>query len=114
MWNWNWIEIEIAAADHLIRPRIGPGSFTKAEAHAEVEAVLARLDAENPGSGAATILQMWRDGARDDTVYWGPWVLALYSYPAGEDPKRAAWDWAADFAETMRSAGVDVQVARKP
>ncbi|GGM27308.1 hypothetical protein GCM10011608_10090 [Micromonospora sonchi] len=105
---WNFMQVEIAAADALIKPMIGPGELDRTQVHAEIQSILDR--APQLASVAAT----WRRGAKDDTVYAGPLIWTIYEHPAGEDPRRAALVWLEDLAATMRGAGVDVQIARLP
>lgn len=63
-------------------------------------------------AGAAAI---WKRGdVKDDTVYCGLFIWCIYQHPAGEDPRRAALEWAEEKAATMRSAGIDVQIAKLP
>jgi hypothetical protein len=102
---WNFMQVELVPADNLVRPMIGPGGLTYEQARAEVQSLLDRVPAL---AGTAAV---WRAGARDDTVYCGPFIWAAYEYD-GVDPRRAAIVWAEGLAETMRGAGVDVQVAR--
>jgi hypothetical protein len=54
-----------------------------------------------------------RRGAKDDTVFAGPFTWALYEYD-GPDPRRGAMEWIEDYAETMRAAGLNVSVPRIP
>ena len=82
--------------------------MTREQAHTEVQNLLDRLP--NLATTAAT----WRRGAKDDTVFAGPLVWCIYEHPAGEDPRRSAQAWLDDFAATMRTAGLDVQIAKLP
>lgn len=102
------MQAEILPEDMLVRPMIGPGGLTRAQAHAEVQGLLDRLPA------LADTAAIWRRGAKDDTVYRGVLTWAIYEYPDGEDPRRAAIVWLEDYAQIMRGAGVDVQVAQLP
>lgn len=80
---------------------------------AEVQSILDRSAEANAavfGGAAAT----WRRGAKDDAVMAGPFVWTIYAYAAGEDPRRAAIAWLEDFAATMRTTGLDVQVGQLP
>lgn len=104
--SWNFLQAEIVAADGLIRPTIGPGHLTQRKAHAEIQAILDRSPSLAPT--AAT----WRRGAADNTVYADRIIWAIYEHPDGQDPVPAAMVWLEDFARIMRTAGVDVQVAR--
>lgn len=106
--SWNFMQVEMVAADHLIRPMVGPGGMTREQARAEI----ARLLDGDPR--LAPIAASWRQGPRDDTVYAGPLIWCVYEHPDGEDPRRAALVWLEDLAATMRTAGADVQVAQFP
>lgn len=106
--GWNFMQVELVSADLQARPMIGPGGLTRDQALAQVQDLLDRAPA------LAGVAATWRRGAKDDTVYAGPFVWTVYEHPDGEDPRRAALVWLEDFAATMRTAGVDVQVARFP
>lgn len=105
---WNFLVVEIVPDDRLLRPTIGHGDLTRDEAHHEIQAGLDRVPAFN------AVAALWRRGAQDDTVYWGPYSWAIYEHPAGQDPRLAALAWLEDLAVTMRAAGVDVQVPQQP
>ena len=106
------MQVELVPADRLVRPVIGPGSLSREEAVAEVQSILDRSAGASSVFGSAA--QTWRRGAKDDTVYVGPFIWAVYEHPAGADPRRAAVEWLDDFAQTMRGAGMDVRVAGFP
>lgn len=105
---WNYMTIELVEADHLIQPMIGEGGLTREQAHATIQNL---LDQE---PGLAETAGIWRRGAEDDTVFAYPFVWCIYDYPRAGDPGRAAHAWAEDYAGTMRTAGVEVTVARFP
>lgn len=109
---WNHMKIELAPADALVRPVIGPGGLSRTQALTEVQSILERLAAISPQLWQ--VVGAWRRGAQDDTVYAGPFTWTVYEYPDGEDPRRAALAWLEDFAATMRTAGLNVQVAAFP
>jgi hypothetical protein len=107
---WNYMQVEAAPEDRLLRPMIGPGGgLSREQAHAEVQSILDRA-----GPGLAEVAQTWRRGAKNDTVYAGPFTWTLYEYQDGDDAKAAALEWLEDFAATLRGAGLDVQVAQLP
>lgn len=101
------MQIELVAEDLLVRPMIGPGGLTREQAHAEVQGLLDRLPA------LADTAAIWRRGAKDDTVYRDVFTWTIYEY-AGEDPRPGAIVWLEDYAQIMRGAGLDVQVAQLP
>lgn len=103
---WNFMQLEMVPEDLLVRPMIGPGGLTREQALAEVQSILDRSPA------LAQVAGVWRRGAKDDTVYLGPFTWVVYSHPEGEDPRRAAMVWLEDYAQTLRSAGVDAQVPK--
>lgn len=110
---WNFMQVELIPADAVARPMIGPGGLTRERARAQVQAVLDR--AERSSAQFAEAAAIWKRGyVKDDTVYYDAFIWCIYEYPAGEDPRRAALEWAEGLAETMRSAGVDVQLAKLP
>lgn len=110
---WNRMQLELVPADLTIRPMIGPGGLTRAQALAEVQELLDRAAATAPAM--AQLAETWRRGAKDDTVYAGPLVWTVYEHPDGDDPRVAALAWLEDYASTMRAAGLtNVQVARLP
>lgn len=110
---WNFLQAEIVPDDRMIRPMIGPGSLTRDQAHAEVQALLDRLGAVSPAMRQAATT--WKRGARDDTVYAEVFTWTIYQHPDGQDPRQAAHAWLEDWAQTIRAAGIpDVQVARLP
>ena len=100
---WNHMQVEMLPDDFLIRPTMGPGQLTRAQAVAEIQSV---LDGDSRLAAAAAL---WRAGAKDDTVHLGPFIWTVYEHDG--DPADAARAWLEDFAQTMRAAGVDVQVA---
>lgn len=100
------MQAELVLEDHLVRPMIGPGGLTREQAHAEIQGLLDRAPA------LAETAAVWRAGAKDDTVYRGPFTWTIYEY--GDDVRRGAIVWLEDYAQIMRGAGVDVQVAQLP
>lgn len=101
------MQVELVAEDLLVRPMIGPGGLTRKQAHAEIQGLLDRAPA------LAETAAIWQAGAKDDTVYLGPFTWTIYEYD-GDDPRRGAIVWLDDYAEIVRGAGVDVQVAQLP
>lgn len=101
--GWNHMQVEVVPDDYLIRPTIGPGHLTRDQAHAEIQSILDR------DSQLKALAEMWRAGAKDDTVHGGPFIWTIYEH--ADDPREAARVWLEDFAATMRAAGMDVQVA---
>lgn len=101
------MQVEIVPADQLIRPMIGDGGLSREQAHAEIQSVL------DGSPRLAQIAALWRRGAKDDTVQAGPFCWCIYEYD-GDGPRPAAVAWLEDYAATIRSAGIDVQVARLP
>jgi hypothetical protein len=106
---WNHMQIEITPDDRLIRPMIGPGGLTRDQAHAEVAQILARAAEQTPA--VAKLAATWKRGAQDDTVFLGLYAWTIYEHQ-DDDPTSAALAWLDDYAQTMRQAGLDVQVAR--
>ncbi len=105
---WNFMQVELVPADLQVRPMIGPGELTRERAHTEIQGLLDRMPQ------LAETAAIWRRGAEDDTVYYGPFVWTIYQHEAGEDSRKAALVWLEDFAATMRTTGLDVGVARFP
>lgn len=106
--SWNYMQAEIVPADRLIRPTIGPGDLSRDRAHQEIQNIL-----DGGGAALASVSAAWKRGAQDDTVFTGPFVWTIYEHDDGADPCLTALEWLEDFAATMRSTGLDVQVARK-
>lgn len=104
---WNWMQAKVVADDRTLRPMIGPGGLSREEAHREIQQIL-----DQAGAPLASIAERWRRGAADDTVFAGLLTWCIYGHPDGEDPRVAALAWLEDYAQTMRSTGLDVQVAR--
>lgn len=110
---WNFMQVELSPKDMLARPMIGPGELTREAAHAEIQGILDRAAADSPAFRETA--RLWKAGAKDDTVYGGPFVWTIYEHPEGEDPRRAALAWLEDFANIMREAGMtNIQVAAMP
>lgn len=109
---WNFMQIELVPADAQMRPLIGPGSLERPAALAEVQSLLDRAGALS--TEIRQLAEVWRRGAKDDTVFGGMFIWTVYEHPAGEDPRKAALAWMEDFAATMRTAGVPVQVPKMP
>lgn len=107
---WNHMQLEISPADLLIRPMYGPGGYTRKEALAEVQSILDRAAGASPQF--RELAAKWKAGAKDDTVFLGLFTWTVYEYQ-GEDPLPAAMEWIEDYAQTMRGAGVNVQVGRR-
>lgn len=108
---WNYMQTELSPDDLTIYPLIGPGGLTREQALAEVQSLLERSAAINPIFRPAA--QTWRRGAKDDTVFVGPFTWAIYEHVG--DPRRGALEWLEDYAAIMRQAGMtDVQVAAPP
>lgn len=105
---WNFMQVELMPQDALARPMVGPGGFTRDQAHAEIQGLLDRYPA------LASVAASWRRGAKGDTVYAGLFIWCIYEHPDGEDPRIAAIAWVEGLTATMRSAGVDVATVRAP
>ncbi|MGW4521101.1 hypothetical protein [Amycolatopsis sp. NPDC004378] len=110
--TWNYLQIQILPEDHLLSPMIGPGHLTYDDAHTEITSILNRSAGLKPDLFAPA-LATWLHGAKDDTVIAGPFVYALYQHD-DLNPRKAATVWLEDFAATMRSTGLDVQIAALP
>jgi len=109
---WNFMQIELVPADAQMRPLIGPGSLERPAALGEVQSLLDRAGALS--AEIRQLAEVWRRGAKDDTVIGGMFIWTVYEHPEGEDPRKAALAWMEDFAATMRTAGVTVQVPKLP
>lgn len=105
---WNYIQAEIIPEQRCVRPLVGAGGMSREQAHAEVQALLDRLP------HFATQAAIWRRGAKDNTVYAGPFIWCLYEHPEGDDPRRGAVSWLEDFAAAIRATGQKMQVERLP
>lgn len=103
---WGYMQLELHAEDALLIPMIGPDGMTREQAHAEIQSILDRVPRLAP------IAQRWRAGAPDDTVFAGPFTWAIYEYPDDSDAVGGAAVWLDDYANTMRSAGLDVGIAQ--
>jgi hypothetical protein len=102
------MQIELVPDDLAIRPMLGPAVDTRAEALAAVQQLL-----DQAGPALAVTTAAWRDGAKDDTVYAGPFIWTIIEHDAGPAAQMAAaLAWADDFAATIRTTGIDVQVMR--
>jgi hypothetical protein len=105
---WNWMLIEQLFDDRRMKPIIGPGELSREEAHTYVQEALDAIPELH------STAELWRPGAEDDVVYWGPWIFAIYEHPTGEDPCRAAIEWLEGLADGMRKFGFNVGVAAYP
>lgn len=104
--TWNFLQLEVIPDDALVRPMIGPGGLTRAEAHAEILSILTRLAAVQPA--AQKLVAAWKRGAPDDTVGVGPFTWAIYE---ADDPMAGAKEWMDGYIAILRGAGVDVGVS---
>jgi hypothetical protein len=104
---WNFMQTELIPDDRIIQPLIGPGGLTRAQARAEILAILERGAVFNPR--LASVASTWRGGAKDDTVYLGPFTWTIYEH---SDPRVGALEWLEDYAAIMRQAGaINIEVA---
>ncbi|MGX1841377.1 hypothetical protein [Streptomyces diastaticus] len=103
---WNWMRVEIRPEDGGIFPTIGEGDFTRDDAHGYVLDMLNAMAAFNPALGDTAA--RWKRGAADDTVYAGLYTWTIYSYEG--DPTKGATVWLDDYADIMRSTGMDINV----
>lgn len=99
------MQIEMSPQDQLIKPTIGEGGYSRDAAHAEIQKAVDRHAPHLSGT--------WRAGAKDDTVFKFPFTWVIYEHEPGQ-PVEAAHAWCEDYAATMRTTGLDVQVARLP
>jgi hypothetical protein len=106
------MQLEIIPDDLHILPMIGPGGLTREKALAEVQSILDRAATLAPDLREASAL--WKRGAKDDTVYSGPFTWTVYEYADGEDPRAGALAWIEGYAQTMRDAGLDISIPRLP
>ncbi|MEV4087451.1 hypothetical protein AB0J43_45045 [Nonomuraea fuscirosea] len=114
---WNYLQLMFGDSPR-IEPMIGTGGMTRQEAHAKVQDLLNEMAAQAPVYFAAAV-ESWQRGAQDDTVHVqlpkGMVLWALYEYPEGQPPERAAMEWIDDFADIMRQGGAqNIVVAKFP
>lgn len=96
MTKWNWMMIEFAPGSNLGEPLIGDGELSREAAH---EAIQTALD-QTP---SVSMSNVWRAGAKDDTVTFDRFVFTIYSHEAGRSYE-AAVEWLDDFAVRSRAA----------
>ena len=105
--GWAWLLVWIDLDDWLIHSMVGPAGATREHARAVVQE---GLDGD---PSLAPIAAAWRTGqVKDDTVYAGLRTWAIIAHNG--DPELAAWEWIDDYAATMRAAGVDARIAKRP
>lgn len=109
---WNFMQLEIVPADRLIKPVTGLGGLTREQALAEVQALLDRSARELAGP-FVQLAAKWRAGAKDDTIFYGPFTWTIYEHDGGKW-REGAMEWLEDYAATIRAAGIDVQTPRLP
>jgi hypothetical protein len=89
---WNYLQL-IMGDSPRVEPLIGTGGMTREQAHSQVQDLLGKMADDAPAYFAAAV-ESWRRGAKDDTVHVrlpnGMVVWALYEYPEGQPPERAA------------------------
>lgn len=86
-------------------------SLSHKQAHAEILNILTRAASLNSELSHPS----WKSGSAEPKTTpstLAP-LFALYQHE-GIDPRRGAEIWLDDFADTMRSTGLDVQVAALP
>ncbi|MBM0274033.1 hypothetical protein [Micromonospora tarensis] len=101
---WNTLHVDVSLDDLLARPAVGPGYFTRDEAHAQVQQI---LDAD-PALGRAA--GQWRMDVQRVRVGSQTWTIYEYD----DDPQRAALAWLDEYLRSLREAGVDIRVATLP
>ena len=107
--RWNWLMLEIQPADALAQTTIGPGDLGREEAHAIIAQALRTVAERIPR--ARQLVETWSAGAVDDTVYLATSTWAIYPHQPGQ-AHAAAQAWLEDWARTIRTVGIDVQLAR--
>ena len=105
--TWNWLTLELRPHDALLVPTLGPGGYTRDQAHAVILATLTAAARATPA--LRPLIAQWQGGAKDDTVYAGTLTWAIYEHP---DPQVGADEWIADYAALLRSAGLTVGIAK--
>jgi hypothetical protein len=95
---WNYLQVEIVG-DRLF-PTVGPGDFSRAEAHAFVRTFLVRH--AEVATYARDMVDAWDAGAQDDTVYAGAFLWAIYE---ADDADAGAREWVDDLVQTLRRSG---------
>ena len=82
-----------------LEPEFGEGGLSRTAAHRTVQRLLDRAKRElYPASTYADAAQLWKQGARDDTVRAGKFIYCIYEYDDDGDPGSAAVAWLEDFA----------------
>lgn len=81
------MQVEHIPADSQIVPIIGAGQMTREQAHQEVLALLELAAELNPALRA--LGEVWKRGAKDDTVYHDRFIWTIYPHPdyAGPGPE---------------------------
>lgn len=106
MSHWHYAMLELIADDLLIRPTINPDvDLSRADAHSEVGRLLARIP------GASPLVQAWARGAKDDTVFMGPFTFTIFEC---DDCSVSVASFLDGHVATLRAAGVQVQIAQPP
>ena len=93
---WNWMMISFQADTNRGTPQIGPGDLSHGDAREAIQQVLS--------TSGFPIAEVWRRGAKDNTVWVGDLVFTIYSHEPGRS-FYAACDWLRDFASIAKSAG---------
>ena len=101
---WNYLQVEVA--DRVLHPILGPGGLTRDEAHAFIRTLLERFVEGAPYADG--LVEAWNEGAKDDTVYAGPYLWAIYE---SAEPVHGAHVWVDDLAATLRGSGSKVRVS---
>ncbi|TFC67793.1 hypothetical protein [Cryobacterium sp. TMT2-4] len=94
--RWNWMMIEFAPGTNRGAPMIGPGELSRTVARDSIQQTLSRM--------GTPMADVWRKGAKDDTVTVGNFVFAIYQHKQGQSQEGAV-EWRKDFAALFRAHG---------
>lgn len=109
MTTWTWLQAELRAEDRLVTTMYEGAYPSHGAAHQAALTYLQRVADGHPG--LAQLPADWAAGVEDDTISFGPFVVALVETGPDGDLVRAVQAWLDDLAAGLRDEGLEVTVA---
>lgn len=99
---WGYLQLELIAEDHLYRTTYGENGLDRHQAQDRIQQILDKT--------GLPIAEDWKTGVKDDTIYAGHFVWAIFPYQGNQE--KAVNEWVADFARMLSDTGITVGIAQ--
>ena len=109
--HWHYAQLELVPEDLQLRSQISP-PVTRRDARGEAQDILTAAATQSGSADMQRVVDVWRRGPKDDFVFLGPFMWALFDCDG--DCRASAQAFLDDMAQQQRAAGIDAQVVALP